>query len=90
MVGHFEETGHPVLKGTGVLSGGILKRQDGRCTIHFNGDSSNTDRLFAQFTQQSSSVSTEQFQAGVKSSIVEKFAAKENDQLLKDVCSRKK
>ena len=69
MVGHFEETGHPVLKGTGVLSGGILKRQDGRCTIHFNGDSSNTDRLFAQFTQQSSSVSTEQFQAGVKSSL---------------------
>ena len=32
-------------------------------------DSSNTERLFAQFTQQSSSVSTEQFQAGVKSSL---------------------
>ena len=48
---------------------------------------------FAQFTQQISSVSTEQFQAGVNAqrtpsqneSLVEKFAAKENEQLLKNV-----
>ena len=63
------------------------KSKNGRDTIHFNADSSNTELSFAQFTQQISSVSTEQSQAGVKSSVKrlrirksrlrERFVAKE-------------
>ena len=46
MVQRFEETGHPVFKSTSVLSRGILKQKKGRCTIHFSGDSMNTELLF--------------------------------------------
>ena len=46
MVQRFKETGHLVLKSTSVLSRGILRRKKGRRTIHFNGDSMNTELLF--------------------------------------------
>ena len=56
MVEHVKETGHPVFKGISALSRGILKRNGHRTQ----------KTCFAQFTQQMSSVSTEQYQAGVK------------------------
>ena len=94
MVGHFTETGHPVFKGISALSRGILKRKEIPYTsmrIHRTQNS-----CFAQFTQQISSVSTEQSQASwceefaqrtpnQKESISEKLVAKENEQLLKNV-----
>ena len=43
MVQRFKETGHPVFS---ALSRGILKRKKGEETMHFNGDSSNTELLF--------------------------------------------
>ena len=46
IVGHFEQTGHPVFKGISSLNRGILIRNGGRCTVHFNADSSNTELLF--------------------------------------------
>ena len=46
MVQRFKETGHPVFKSTSALSRGILKQRKGRCTIHFNGLSINTELLF--------------------------------------------
>ena len=45
MVQQFKETGHPVFKSS-ALSRGILKQRKGRCTIHFNGVSINTELLF--------------------------------------------
>ena len=42
----FEETGHPVLKSISALSRGILKQKIGKTSIHFNGDSMNTELLF--------------------------------------------
>ena len=44
MVGHFKETGHPVFKGISALNRGILRR-GGRCTKHFEADSSNMELL---------------------------------------------
>ena len=49
MVHRFKETGHPVFKSISSLSRGILKRKKGKETIHFNGDSSNTELLFRIF-----------------------------------------
>ena len=69
MVGRFKETGHPVSKSISALGRGILKRVGGRDTTHFNADSSNTELLSPQITQQISSISTEQFEAGVQSSL---------------------
>ena len=46
MVGHFKENGHPVFKGISAVSRGILQGKNGRCIIHFNVDSSDTDLLF--------------------------------------------
>ena len=46
MAQRFKETGYPVFKSISALSRGILKRKKGKETIHFNGDSSNTDFLF--------------------------------------------
>ena len=42
----FKESGHPVFKGISALSRGILKTKKGKNTIHFNGDSTNTELLF--------------------------------------------
>ena len=50
------KTGHPVFKGISAVSRGIQKRNGHR--TH--------KTCFAQFTQQMSSVFTEQYQAGVK------------------------
>ena len=46
MVERFKETGHPVFKSISGLSRGILRREGGRDTIHFNADSSTTELLF--------------------------------------------
>ena len=46
MVEQFKDTGHPVLKIIRALSPGILKKEGGRDTIHFNADASNTELLF--------------------------------------------
>ena len=46
MAQHFIETGHFVFKCTYPLSRGILKKKKGHETIHFNGDSTNTELLF--------------------------------------------
>ena len=46
MVQRFEETCHPVFKSISALSRGILKHKKGKSTIHFNGDSTNTELLF--------------------------------------------
>ena len=46
MVDTFKESGHPVFRGTNALNRGFLKREGGRCTIHFNAESSKPDLLF--------------------------------------------
>ena len=46
MVERFNDTGHPVFKSIRALSRGILKKKNGRDTIHFNADASNTELLF--------------------------------------------
>ena len=46
MVQRFQETRHTVFKSISALSRGILKRKKGKDTIHFNGESSNTELLF--------------------------------------------
>ena len=46
MVQRFRETGHPVFKSISALRRGILKQKKGKSTIHFNGDSTNTELLF--------------------------------------------
>ena len=93
-VGHFKETGHPVFKGISALSRGILKR---KTEIPYTSMRMlrTQNSFFAHFTQQISSVSTKQYQAGVKKSLngfrikkeltLEKSVAKENEQLLKNV-----
>ena len=45
-VQRFKETGRLVLKSISALSPGILKQKKGKSTIHFNGDSTNTEVLF--------------------------------------------
>ena len=94
MVGHFKETGHPVFKGIGALSRGILKRNGCRSTIDFNADSWNTELLFRTIhsSNQLSIYGTVSSWCGEfgqesneKESTVENFAAKENEQLLKNV-----
>ena len=62
MVERLEDTGHPVFKSMSALSRGILKKKNGRDTIHFNADASNTELLFRI------SVFTEQFRIGVNNS----------------------
>ena len=69
MVERFKETGQPVFKSLSALSRGIMTRKKNRHTTHFNADAPNTELNFDRFTQQVSSVSTEQSQAGVKSSV---------------------
>ena len=46
MVQQFKETGHPLFAATSALSRGILKRRNGKSTIHVNGDFMNTELLF--------------------------------------------
>ena len=68
MVQRFKETGHPVFTSASVLSREILRRLKGK-TIHFIADASNTEFFFRIVTQRISSVSMEQSQTGVDSSI---------------------
>ena len=46
MVERFKDTGHPVFRSIGAFSCEILKKKNGRDTIHFNTDASNTELLF--------------------------------------------
>ena len=46
MVERFKDTGHPVFKSSSALSRGLLKKKNGRGTIHFSADASNTELLF--------------------------------------------
>ena len=46
MVERFKNTSRPIFKSISALSRGILKRENGRDTIHFNADASNTELLF--------------------------------------------
>ena len=71
MVERFKETGHPVFKSISAWSREILISENNRDAIHFTSRRMlrTQNSLFAQFTQQISSVSTEQSQAGVKSSV---------------------
>ena len=95
MVGHFKETGHPVFKSISVLTRGILERKGGKCTTHFNADSSNTELLFRTI-QPANQLSNHgavsnwceelaQWIQGQNELTVEKSVAKENEQLLKNV-----
>ena len=45
MVQRFKETGHLVFISTSALNRGNLKQRKGKCAIHFNGDSLNTELL---------------------------------------------
>ena len=49
MVQRCKETGHLVFKSISSLSRGILKQKKGKTSIHFNGDSMNTELLFQTF-----------------------------------------
>ena len=42
----FKDTCRPVFQSIGALSPGILKKKNGRNTIHFDADASNTALLF--------------------------------------------
>ena len=46
MVQRFQETSHFVFKSISALSRGIPKKKNSRETIHFNGNSTNTELLF--------------------------------------------
>ena len=46
MVQQFKETGHPIFISTSALSRGVLKRRNGKSTIHFNEGSASTELLF--------------------------------------------
>ena len=45
-VERFKDASHPVFKSISALSRGILKKKNGRDTIHFNADAYNTKLLF--------------------------------------------
>ena len=95
MMWRFKEIGHPVFKSVNALSRGILERKGGRDTIHFSADSSNTELLFRTI-HSANHLSIyapvvgwcEEFVQRIpnqKGSISEKFVAKDNVQLLKNV-----
>ena len=68
MVGHVKETGHSVFKGVSDLNRGIQKKNKVAGVLRTSMRIRRTQNsCFAQTTQQISSVSTQQFQAGVKS-----------------------
>ena len=64
-----EIVGHPLIKGISDLSRGILRKKKVADVPYTYADSSIQNSCFARFTEQISSVSTEQYQAGVKSSL---------------------
>ena len=94
MLERFKKTGHPLCKSISALSRGILKRQNCRDTIHFNAESSNTE-LWFRTIQPANQLSIhgalsswcEEFgqKPNEKESASERFVAKENEQLLKNV-----
>ena len=43
---NIKESEHPIFRGSSALNGGFLKRQGGRCAMHFNAESSNTELFF--------------------------------------------
>ena len=44
--GQFKESGHRIFMSTSALSRGILQQRRERSTVHFNGDTVNTELLF--------------------------------------------
>ena len=85
-----KETGHLVFKSISPLSCGILKRMN-RDTIHIRADASNTELLFRTIytaqKQRSSCFWCEEFgqMPNEREPTSERFVAKENVQLLKNV-----
>ena len=94
MVERFKETGQPVFKSISALSRGISTRENNRDTTYFNADASNTELLFrtnhsANQLSVYGAVSSwcEEFgqRPNEKESTSERFVAKENEQVLKNV-----
>ena len=90
MVERFNETGHPVFKSISALSRGIQKRKNGRDTIHFIADSSNTELLFRTIHPANQlsiygAVSSWCEEFGQKPNEKEPTSEKENEQQLKNV-----
>ena len=69
MVERFKETGHLVFKSISALTRGILKERTTEIPFTSMRIHRTQNTCFARFSQQISSVSTEQSQAGVKSSV---------------------
>ena len=95
MVGLFNANGHPVFKGLSALNRGTLRRKGGRCTFHFNADSSNSGFLF-RTSHSANQLSTygavsswcEELAQRIPSRnelTVDKYVAKENEHLLTNV-----
>ena len=94
MVERFKETGHQVFKSIGALSRGILNRKNNRDIMHFSADAPNTELLFCtihsgnQLSIHGAVPSwCEEFgqRPNEKEPTSERFVAKENEQLLKNV-----
>ena len=86
-VERFKETGHPAFKSIGASSRRILKKKNGRDTIHFNADAAQRS-YFESFVLQISSVFTEQLRLGVKQfglTEEEKGQEKPKESVTKDV-----
>ena len=45
MMDEFQQSGHPIFRGTRELDRGVLKRKSGRTTIHFTADSGNIELM---------------------------------------------
>ena len=94
MVERLKETSHSAVKSISALSRRIMKRKNNRDTIHFNADASNTELLFrtvhsANQVSIYGAVSSwcEEFgqRPNEKEPTSERFVAKGNEQLLKNV-----
>ena len=71
----FGESGHPVFRATSTLSRGTLKNKGGgKLSIHYCADGDTVGTVFAQPFLSISSVSTEQSQNCVKSTVSAKLA----------------
>ena len=46
MVENFKDNGHPVFRATSSLDRGFLRKEGGRCTIHFGAEPSNAELSF--------------------------------------------
>ena len=44
-IDQFQQSGHPIFRGTSALDRGVLKRQSGRNTVHFTADAGNIELM---------------------------------------------